>query len=97
MDHHIIPSILSKLLLSPSILSLFLYALYHSFSEGSKPVHFGAQTGRWGDERVVTAVSEWGMHEDEGIALIERCDALLKSLKNDAFGSARWVEVYLGY
>ena len=51
----------------------------------SKPVRFGAQTGRWGDERVgVTTVKEWETHEKEGIALIERCDNLLKSLKKDA-------------
>lgn len=48
-------------------------------------MRFGAQTGRWGDERVgVTAVKEWETHEGEGIALIERCDNLLKSLKKDA-------------
>ena len=47
-------------------------------------MRFRAQTGRWGDER--DGVSEWEMHEDEGIALI---DALLESLETDAFGSAR--------
>ena len=41
---HIIPSILSKLLLSLCILFLFLYALYHSFyNDRSKPVRFGAK------------------------------------------------------
>jgi 3-keto steroid reductase len=54
-------------------------------NDRSKPVRFGAQTGRWGDERVgVTAVREWETHEEEGIALIERCDSLLSSLKKDA-------------
>ena len=54
-------------------------------NDRSKPVRFGAQTGRWGDERVgVTAVREWETHEEEGIALIERCDNLLSSLKEDA-------------
>ena len=53
-------------------------------NDRSKPVRFGAQTGRWGDERVgVTAVREWEMHKEEGIALIERCDSLLTSLKRD--------------
>lgn len=51
----------------------------------SKPVRFGTQTGRWGDERVgVTVVKGWETHEEEGIALIEKCDDLLKSLKKDA-------------
>ena len=53
----------------------------------SKPVRFGAQTGRWGDERVgVTAVNEWETHKEEGVALIERCDNLLTSLKKEASG-----------
>jgi 3-keto steroid reductase len=53
-------------------------------SDRSKPVRFGAQIGRWGDERVgVTVVREWKTHEEEGIALIERCDNLLTSLKKD--------------
>jgi len=58
-------------------------------NDRSKPVRFGAQTGLWGDERVgVTVVREWETHEEEGVALIERCDNLLKSLKKDAFKSA---------
>jgi 3-keto steroid reductase len=53
-------------------------------NDRSKPVQFGAQTGRWGDEHVgVTVVGEWKMHEEEGMALIEKCDNLLKLLKMD--------------
>jgi 3-keto steroid reductase len=48
-------------------------------------VRFGAQTGRWGEELVgVTVVKEWERYEEEGIALIEKCDNLLKSLKKEA-------------
>ena len=61
-------------------------------NDRSKPVRFGARTGLWGDERVgVTAVREWETYEEEGIALIDRCDKFLKSLKKDSFESA-----YLG-
>ena len=53
-------------------------------NDRSKPVRFGAQTGRWGDEHVgVSAVKGWVSHEEEGIALIEKCDDLLKSLKRE--------------
>lgn len=53
-------------------------------NDRSKPVRFGAQTGRWGDERVgVTAVEDWEKYEEEGISLIEKCDNLLKSLKKE--------------
>lgn len=52
-------------------------------NDRNKPVRFGAQTGRWGDERVgITAVREWERHEKDGIAIIEKCDNLLKTLKN---------------
>lgn len=57
----------------------------HLDNDRSKPVRFGAQSGRWGDERVgVTAVREWEKYEGHGIALIEKCDNLLKALKKDA-------------
>ena len=56
----------------------------------SKPVRFGAQTGRWGDELVgVTIVKEWERYKEEGIALIDRCDNLLKSLKKEQQASSR--------
>jgi 3-keto steroid reductase len=49
---------------------------------GNKPVRFGAQTGRWGDERVgVTPVKEWDSHKEEGITLIAQCDKLYESFK----------------
>lgn len=48
----------------------------------STPVRYGAQTGRWGDERVgTTPVKEWRDHQEEGKELIERCDRLHKSFK----------------
>ncbi|KAF8803954.1 3-keto sterol reductase [Phlegmacium glaucopus] len=54
-------------------------------NDRSKPVRFGAQTGRWGDERVgVTEVREWEKYEEEGIALIEKCDSLLKLKRGEA-------------
>jgi len=53
-------------------------------NDRNKPVRFGAQTGRWGDERVgVTVVSEWERHEKDGMTLIERYDNLLNTLKED--------------
>jgi len=49
---------------------------------GNNPVRFGAQTGRWGDERVgVTLVKEWDSHKEEGAALIAQCDELYESFK----------------
>ena len=45
----------------------------------TKPVHLGAQTGRWGDD-----CEEWETHEEEGISLIERCDTNL--LEKRCFG-----------
>ncbi|KAF8164871.1 3-keto sterol reductase [Crassisporium funariophilum] len=48
----------------------------------STPIRFGAQTGRWGAERVgVTVVKEWDTHKEEGLVLIKKCDDLLKSMK----------------
>lgn len=53
-----------------------------------KPVRIGAQAGRLGHERVgVTAVREWEKYEREGIALIEKCDNLLQSLKKEQASS----------
>ncbi|PPQ82161.1 hypothetical protein CVT25_015139 [Psilocybe cyanescens] len=46
----------------------------------SKPVRFGAQTGRWGDEYVgLTEVKEWDKHKEEGYDLIKKCDKLYES------------------
>ncbi|KAF8966502.1 3-keto sterol reductase [Flammula alnicola] len=48
----------------------------------SKPVRYGAQTGRWGDEYVgLTVVKEWDDHKEEGKDLIKHCDELYKSWK----------------
>lgn len=42
----------------------------------------GAQTDRWGTERVgLTEVKDWEAQKDEGELLIKNCDALYKSVK----------------
>jgi len=49
---------------------------------GKNPVRFGAQTGRWGDERVgFTLVKEWDTHKEEGTTLVAQCDELYGSFK----------------
>ena len=51
---------------------------------GNNPVRFGAQTDRWGDERVgVTLVKEWDTHKEEGATLVAQCDGLYKSFKKE--------------
>lgn len=64
---------------------LILVPLVFLAAAASAPVRYGAQTGRWGDERVgVTPVKEWVAHKEEGTQLIARCDALYQSFKADA-------------
>lgn len=48
----------------------------------STPVKFGAETDRWGAERVgLTEVKDWEAQKDEGEVLIKKCDALFQSVK----------------
>jgi len=67
------------LMLAPIIfLPLFLD------NEPSKPIRFGAQTGRWGNEVVgLTVVQEWEAHKEEGLCLIKKCDELYESIKRE--------------
>ncbi|KDR74475.1 hypothetical protein GALMADRAFT_250445 [Galerina marginata CBS 339.88] len=53
-------------------------------NNSSKPVRYGAQTGRWGHEYVgLTVVKEWDTHKEEGAQLIKKCDDLYQSFKRD--------------
>ena len=64
---------------------LILVPLAFLATATSAPVRYGAQTGRWGDERVgTTPVKEWETHKEEGTQLIARCDELYQSFKADA-------------
>ncbi|KJA21652.1 hypothetical protein HYPSUDRAFT_140311 [Hypholoma sublateritium FD-334 SS-4] len=64
---------------------LILVPIVFLAAAAGAPVRYGAQTGRWGDERVgVSPVKEWTAHKEEGTQLIARCDALYQSFKADA-------------
>ena len=64
---------------------LILVPLVFLAAAANAPVRYGAQTGRWGDERVgTTPVKEWAAHKEEGTQLIVRCDELYQSFKADA-------------
>ncbi|KAJ3544581.1 hypothetical protein NMY22_g2736 [Coprinellus aureogranulatus] len=48
------------------------------------PVRFGAETDRWGNERVgISPVKAWLANENEGRELVKRCDALFEKLKSE--------------
>ncbi|TFK74365.1 3-keto sterol reductase [Pluteus cervinus] len=47
------------------------------------PVRFGAETGRWGDERVgVTEVKQWDVHQSDAPRLLEKIDTLLREQRS---------------
>lgn len=49
----------------------------NSHQKKPQPVRFGAQTDKWGTERVgVSPVVEWYEHEEESRVLLEKCDDL---------------------
>ncbi|KAF8898124.1 hypothetical protein CPB84DRAFT_1681510 [Gymnopilus junonius] len=53
-------------------------------SNPSKPVRFGAHTGRLGNEFVgLSPVKEWEAHREEGLDLIKKCDKLYESIKRE--------------
>ncbi|KAH6896469.1 3-keto sterol reductase [Coprinopsis sp. MPI-PUGE-AT-0042] len=48
------------------------------------PVRFGAETDRWGKERVgLTPVKAWLANQDEGQALVDKCDQLVDKLRRE--------------
>jgi 3-keto steroid reductase len=48
------------------------------------PVRYGAETDRWGTERVgISPVKAWLANEEEGRRLVVRCDELLDKLKSE--------------
>jgi len=84
-QHHPIVPFKAAIAAVHLILVPICFIRLHLDNDRNKPVRFGAQSGRWGDERVgVTTVREWERYEGDGIALIEKCDNLLKALKKDA-------------
>ncbi|KAF7978290.1 hypothetical protein HWV62_875 [Athelia sp. TMB] len=68
-----------------SFISLaFLPAVTTPASTKQPPVRFGAETDRWGDERVgTTPVKEWDAHVKEGIELLDKCDNLYNTFLAD--------------
>ena len=47
-------------------------------------VRFGAETDRWGNERVgLTPVKAWLKYRDEGERLVRECDALMEKLRKE--------------
>jgi 3-keto steroid reductase len=48
------------------------------------PVRYGAETDRWGNERVgISPVKAWLANEEEGRDLVKKCDALYEKLKKE--------------
>ena len=48
------------------------------------PVRYGAETDRWGTERVgISPVKAWLANEEEGRRLVVKCDELLDRLKSE--------------
>ncbi|KAF9464278.1 hypothetical protein BDZ94DRAFT_1162332 [Collybia nuda] len=61
---------------------LSLVSLAFITLSASTPVRFGAETDRWGAERVgLTEVKDWKTQNEEGEVLLQKCDTLFKSLK----------------
>ena len=47
-----------------------------------KPVRYGAQTDRWGNERVgTTPVKDWVSYQSESAVLVKKCDTLYSEMK----------------
>ncbi|EAU80573.1 3-keto sterol reductase [Coprinopsis cinerea okayama7 len=48
------------------------------------PVRYGAETDRWGNERVgISPVRSWLKYQDEGRALVEKCDLLVEKMREE--------------
>lgn len=61
-----------------------LVPLSFILSGGPKqPVRYGAQTDRWGRERVgTTPVKEWVSHQADAAALVKKCDTLYSEMRS---------------
>jgi len=51
-------------------------------NDAKKPVRYGAQTDRWGNERVgTTPVKDWVSYQSESAVLVKKCDTLYAEMK----------------
>jgi len=66
-------------------LALVPLAFLAHFSQASAPpVRYGAETDRWGNERVgISPVQAWLKHQDDARALVEQCDQLLDQVRRE--------------